>query len=416
MKTALSRHRARLARLAEARSLLEASATLEAPDGLNVVVLTPTFFPVLGGAEVGIDEIYRRLACRHNVTIVTPAMTDGDAQSLPSCARRYGVLRFRIRLLRSRKAVVRALAYLGLEELAVLWRLSQRTHISVVNIHYVRPHGLVALYCRYLLQVPTVLSLVGRTDVYSSLSLPRKLHYAVTLRAAGLVTQNSEYYLEGSPYAADSVVPYGSDLPEVVQDEPVEDVRRRFSIGENDLVLLAVQRLVRDKRVDLLLPMLEKLNDDQIAATLVIVGDGSERIALESETKSRGLQNVRFTGRVSRAQLAALYRTADVFVTHSVDETFGVMLAEAMSMGLPIVAPRATCIPLVVRDGRDGTLFEPYDIEEFAQQVERLCSDRSLREEIGRAGQMRAAREFSWDTVSEAYEGQLLAAAGVGPQ
>jgi glycosyltransferase involved in cell wall biosynthesis len=84
------------------------------------------------------------------------------------------------------------------------------------------------------------------------------------------------------------------------------------------------------------------------------------------------------------AELLRLYAEADVFVLPTRADCFGVVLGEAMAAGLPIVTTRVAAIPEAVKDNESGFVIEPNDAEALRDRLERLVTDRSMRERMGR--------------------------------
>jgi hypothetical protein len=103
---------------------------------------------------------------------------------------------------------------------------------------------------------------------------------------------------------------------------------------------------------------------------------------------------VHFHGAVSDERLARFYAGCDVFVAPSLLESFGLIYAEAMQYGKPVVGCRAGGIPELVRDGIDGFVVEPGSVDALEATLDRLMSDPELRERLGRAGRARIADEL----------------------
>ena len=98
----------------------------------------------------------------------------------------------------------------------------------------------------------------------------------------------------------------------------------------------------------------------------------------------------------SPADLADFYRGARVIVVPSIwTETFGIVAAEAMSHGIPVVASRLGALQGTVRDGETGLLAEPGNVADFAAKIGRLWSDRELARRLGRNARMRVQTDFS---------------------
>jgi glycosyltransferase involved in cell wall biosynthesis len=141
---------------------------------------------------------------------------------------------------------------------------------------------------------------------------------------------------------------------------------------------------------------------------LVVVGSGSEGQPLRNLTADLGLQDhVEFTGYISDQDLPAYLASSDIFVFHSLSETFGIVFAQAMAAGLPIVAARTSCVPDVVLDD-NGLLFDPFDISGFADSVEAFMDSEARRQLVSGRNRIRAQTEFDWNRIAERYEHLLL--------
>ncbi|HET9084402.1 MAG TPA: glycosyltransferase family 4 protein, partial [Candidatus Limnocylindrales bacterium] len=154
---------------------------------------------------------------------------------------------------------------------------------------------------------------------------------------------------------------------------------------------------------------------------LLIVGSGPQEREARRYVATRGLKGVEFLGRVSDAEKAQLYKTADVYVSPATGgESFGIVLLEAMAAGTPIVCSDIHGYKGVVRRGREGLLVPPRQPRELAAAIDTLIDDPDLRARMGAAGRERA-EDFSWPRVTakvEDYYGfviRRLAASGALP-
>ena len=108
-----------------------------------------------------------------------------------------------------------------------------------------------------------------------------------------------------------------------------------------------------------------------------------------------------FAGRVSDEDKARFYKTADAFCAPSTgQESFGIVLLEAMAAGLPIVASDIHGYKKVVQRNVSGLLVEPKDSEAIASALERLIVEPDLRARLGAAGSKRAP-EYDWKHVTQ---------------
>jgi glycosyltransferase involved in cell wall biosynthesis/peptidoglycan/xylan/chitin deacetylase (PgdA/CDA1 family) len=143
------------------------------------------------------------------------------------------------------------------------------------------------------------------------------------------------------------------------------------------------------------------LGAEGVAVTCRLVGDGPDRDLLEQHIAAAGLAgSVTLVGACTRPQIAAELREADVLVAPSVPTRSGkregipVVLMEAMSSGLAVVASDLSGIPELVRDGTSGLLVPPADATGLAGALRRLRDDPELRRRLGRGGRERVEAEF----------------------
>lgn len=105
---------------------------------------------------------------------------------------------------------------------------------------------------------------------------------------------------------------------------------------------------------------------------------------------------ITITGRVSREELVRLYNEAELFVSPSLYEGFGLPAAEAMACGTPLVATTAGAFPEVVEQDVSGLLVPPGDAGALAGGIQRVLDDAELRQRLGREGRRRIVERFSW--------------------
>ena len=118
---------------------------------------------------------------------------------------------------------------------------------------------------------------------------------------------------------------------------------------------------------------------------------------MPSLVKRWGLQGrVKFTGRVSTRELVRLYNSAEILVSPSVYEGFGLPAAEAQACGTAVVSTTAGALPEVVAHGETGWLVPPGDAAALAGAIKRLMSDAELRAKMGEAGRRRMVERFTW--------------------
>lgn len=158
------------------------------------------------------------------------------------------------------------------------------------------------------------------------------------------------------------------------------------------------------KGLDTLLDSMEILSKKMPEARLVVVGDGD--LLSEYETRAERLApgTVTFTGTLHGESLANEFQKAHVLAHPSRNESFGMVILEAMATGLPVVGTRVGGIPSLVKDGETGFLIEPSDAAALAEKLELLLSNPSLSKKFGANGRARAVSEFDWAARAIAYD------------
>lgn len=134
-----------------------------------------------------------------------------------------------------------------------------------------------------------------------------------------------------------------------------------------------------------------------------IAGDGPVLSAMVAQAPA----NVQFVGRLAYDELLTFYKAARLLVVPSVwFEPFGMVAADAMALGLPVVASRIGGLPDVVDEGVTGLLFEPGNAADLAQQIGRIWEDPALGVQLGKSGRAKAVQRYS----QQAYYRNLLSA------
>ncbi len=171
--------------------------------------------------------------------------------------------------------------------------------------------------------------------------------------------------------------------------------RRSLGIGDDELAIGYLGRLVVEKGLDVFAETVAQLRQRGVPHRVLVVGQGPAK-----EWFAERVPEAIFTGMLTHADLARAVASMDVLLNPSVTETFGNVTLEAMASGVAVVAARATGSTSLVIDGQTGTLVAPGDSNGFAKAVAAYLADPGLRARHGAAGEVRS-RDFSWDAINQ---------------
>jgi len=203
------------------------------------------------------------------------------------------------------------------------------------------------------------------------------------------------------------VVPNGVDLAAFanVDPAPLPEGRR----------IVWVHRLDPQKGFATMLAAFERIADAMPDARLIVAGDGPQRDLVERLAEpARG--RVQLLGAVAHERVPGLFAAADVAVAPATgQESFGIVLIEAMAAGAPVVASDIEGYREVIRDRASGLLVPPGDAEALAQALLAVLGDPALGARLAEGGRARAGA-FDWATITPRLEGIYAAAiGGAGP-
>ncbi len=297
---------------------------------------------------------------------------------------------------------------------------------DIIHAHWPFPHAYIALGAAKLFRIPLVLNFHG-----AELLLIRKkkwvrplLKFAIgqaqavfanSSFTAGRIMAIRNVKVEWSPYGTTlDNSGEGERLPLAGTTSPATPssgghprnapephaVNGKFKI-------LFVGRHIERKGICYLIESANYLPRDQFEIRIVGVGDLTEELRKQATSLPPESAEIIFTGKLSPEALANEYRTANVFTLPAIvdskgdTEGLGVVLIEAMELGLPVVASNVGGIPDVVVDGISGILVPEKNPEALASAFKKLSSDAGLVRDLLAGAQKHIAACFSWDKIIE---------------
>lgn len=297
-----------------------------------------------------------------------------------------------------------------------LIRLARKEKFAVISSHWLLPNGFLAFCASRFLKIPYIVSLPG-SDVY--LAKKNKIFSKIAVISAN----NAAAVISDSPRFLEIVLSLGANLKktqiipypvEVKKTKPslgkLNLIRKKLNLERDNLVLLAVGRLVSKKGFDYLIKALPPLFEKYKNLRLIIVGDGDLRQEWEKLVWKLNLDKcVKFVGSVNRDELLNYYNLADIFVMPSIKDKEGniddqpVSLIEAMACGKPIIATNFPGIALTVKNGVSGYLFPEKNISSLTKFLEKLILSSKLRIKMGKASKKIVEQKLTDRKIAEKY-------------
>lgn len=228
-----------------------------------------------------------------------------------------------------------------------------------------------------------------------------------------LLGEGNTAYIRSQCESADAVIAVSSILAERIRAcgvrPPVSTVYNGFhaeytaSAEKRRKSLLQVGNLVPSKHNDDTLHAVARLRKRYPDISLTVVGDGAERGRLEALTRELGLMDcVTFLGRLPNQETLLEMAKAEIFVMPSYPEGFGIVYLEAMASGCVTIGTRGEGIDGFIRDGENGFLVPPDDVDAIVQTIDRCFQSPVLEESIAAVGRRDAKRQ-TWAHNAEQY-------------
>ena len=359
---------------------------------MKIGIVTPYAYPMPGGVNDHVGSLYRVLRARgHDVRIITSS--HGLQKASEGDIIRVGK-GFSVPFNGSMGTITLSPTYL-----AQMRAILERERFDV--LHYHEP------FVPFLSLVTLTLSTsvnVGTFHAFGGLSISYEFgkrmlgHYAGKLHGRIAVSPAARHFISRYFPGEYKIVPNGVEPGRYQRAVPIA----RYRDGVPNI--LFVGRMEPRKGLIHLLRAFRKLQRDGVRARLLLVGTGPGEREARRYVLTRQLEDVEFLGRVSEAQKAQLFKTADIYVSPATGrESFGIVLLEAMSAGAPIICSDIHGYRGVVRRERDGILVEQGNADALAASIRRLIDDPALRAQLSRAGEERA-QLFTWERVGQAVE------------
>lgn len=270
---------------------------------------------------------------------------------------------------------------------------------DLIHAHYATSFGLLGALTR---RHPLIISAWG-SDIFS---FPRIsfLHQSLLkwiLRQADVLCSSSdimalEMHRYIRPEQAVEIIPFGVDTTHFSPPQGEHNLYPK-SVTDDLIVFGVAKGLHPVYGLDLLIEAFSQVHDRFPQTLLRIAGEGPERRVLEDLAKKLGVTDcIEWLGQLPNANVADFYRSVDVVVVPSRQESFGVTAVEGSACARPVIASRVGGLTEVIVEGETGLLVPPENISELGKAMERLIKDPILRDTMGQLGRANVLRHYDW--------------------
>lgn len=380
---------------------------------MKIVLISQSYPPMISGAAIMVQNLAQGLVANGHEVLVLAASDSG--KSYTEEAGRLRVLR-----LASIHNPARAKQRFLFMPLKAMRQALSEFQPDIIHMHEPLSLGLCGLRVAREMQVPTILTL-HQLPWFTAAYLPpwpwlREGVMAILWRYGGWLLRQCTAVTVPSVTIAHIVQEHIGVYPtpiynalnlskfntHMVTSDEHERLRQKYGLSAHIPIVLHVGRLDKDKRVDLVLRAFALVEEE---AQLLVVGDGRCRQDLIQMSKQLGIeQRSVFPGYVcADGDLPGLYRLSTVFVTASEIELLSLVVLEAMTMGLPVVAVSATSLPEMIDHGVHGYLAPPGDYAGLAAHISWLLQHPGEAAQMGQSCREKAVM-YGLEQVVHEYE------------
>ncbi len=365
---------------------------------MNILHVIRDLLPTTGGPVTAVQGIANaQSALGHNVAIATTYPTDNyklkgnfKVHAYPSQYKSWCLS------LGLAKALPRLIYEADIVHLHAIWEYPVLAAAKIARKlgkpYILRPCGMLDKW--------SLSQSAWKKNIYLRLFMNSILDNAAAIHFTLEGEKNNSWY--GSNANRNFVLPIG--LPaSAYQNLPACHVFfKRFPELQGLRIILFLGRLHSKKQPDVIIRAFQKVYAGNPDIHLVLAGPGEKDYVTTLKRLAKELKvekNITFTDILVGNAVQEAYRAAELFVLPSLQENFGIAVAEAMAAGCPVVVSNKIDLALEISNAKAGLVCLP-DVESTAQAMEQILKDKALRNSMGGNGRRLVLNEFTWDKIA----------------
>ena len=361
---------------------------------MKILLVTPYFYPKIGGVENYTYHLARQLERDHGYEVVIVTSSERGEKSSQTKIGGLKVYRLGYRFKFSNTPI-------GFGWFSEIRRIIQTEQPELINAH--SPVPFMADVAQLASgKLPFVITYHAGSMKKGKPAIDAVIRVYETL-VLGRVFRKAKRIIAVSPqYAADELGRYAEKLDLIQPGVDISAFTPKPKKTKNQVLYIGrIERSSDWKGIPYLLEAIAELAPKQPSLQLTLVGDGDGVEYYRRQAAQLGIADqVVFAGQQHGADLHAALHNANVLVLPSTSESesFGIVLIEAMASGTPVIGSNIGGIPSVIDDGVSGLLVEPKDSVGLAKAIDRVLHDSALAKRLAAAGRSKVIGSFQWSS------------------
>ena len=360
----------------------------------KVLIFSTAYLPLIGGAEIAVNEITKRLP-NWQFDLITAKIQKG----LKEEERINNVNVYRVGFGFSFDKYL--LPFLGLIKAK---QLEKKNNYNLTWSIMASFGGFLGLFFKKKYPNKKWLLTLQEGDepeyILKRVGIFKKWFYQIFQKADYFQAISSflSNWAIGNGIKTGEIIPNGVDLEIFKSKERIKN--------ENEKIILTVSRLVKKNGINDLIEAGEYLD---FPFKILIIGVGSDEEKLKELVKNKGLEDkVMFKGQVEYDELPKYYAIADVFVRPSLSEGLGNVFLEAMACGLPVIGTEVGGIPDFLIDRQTGLFCQVNNPKDIADRIKEILENDDLRKTLAKNGLELVKEKYSWNKIASQMESIYL--------
>lgn len=215
-------------------------------------------------------------------------------------------------------------------------------------------------------------------------------------------TVSAQNYLSAKKFVEGKIIPVAIETANFETVEKI-DYRKLCNIPDDYKILLYVGKVEERRKPIFCMDLYNRIKQNHEKCCLVYVGKGPMLEETKKYANENAIKDIHFIDQIPQNKLANLYEISELFILPTRYEIFGMVLMEAMYFETPVVTYTAAGPLDVINDGIDGILLNNFEVELWAQKIEKYIFEDNRSEKMGICGRKKIKEKYLWPIIAKRY-------------